>query len=141
MAAHTTHTMSNGTLSKLVDHMCSHEGGNSVIQAIKLVREVTGVGLKEANDFVKAVQAMKGKCYTAKNQLKLVNILGLDESDYTPRGPRAKAPSTATELPEAIQKTQAGFDLAAFYSNFMKTHTYREWEEFLGALAQGKSKL
>ncbi len=93
MAAHTTHTMSNGTLSKLVDHMCSHEGGNSVIQAIKLVREV------------------------------------------------AKAPSTATELPEAIQKTQAGFDLAAFYSNFMKTHTYREWEEFLGALAQGKSKL
>ena len=141
-AAQTTHTISNVALSNLVQHMCSPEGGNSVIHAIKLVREVTGVGLKEANDFVRAVRKMKWKCHTPKNQEKLIKILDLKENERTSAELPAKEPVATDESDAGVAPNQSaqGSQLLEFHTNFMKTHTYREWDEFLRGLVQGEVK-
>jgi hypothetical protein len=141
-AAQITHTISNLALSNLVQHMCSPERGDSVIHAIKLVREVTGVGLKEANDFVRAIRKMKRKCHTPKNQEKLIKLLGLKENEFTSTELLGEEPIETEESNSEVAQNlpSRGSELLEFYTNFMKTHTYREWDEFLRGLVQGEVK-
>ena len=139
-AAQITHTISNLALSNLVQHMCSPEGGNSVIHAIKLVREVTGVGLKDANDFVQAIRKMKRKCHTPNNQEKLIKLLGFKENEFTSTELLGEELIETDESNSEVAQNlpSRGTELLDFYTNFMRTHTYREWDEFLRGLVQGK---
>jgi hypothetical protein len=101
---------------------------NEKIEAIKLVRERTGYGLKESLEFVGHVQAWPGvKALKVAEQWTNASV-GESIGDT----PDHKAELVGTSNGDA-RKGAGGTDmsLAEFYARYMETHTYSEWEQLV----------
>ena len=98
---------------------------NKKIEAIKLVRERTGCGLKESLEFVQHVQSWP--CAKAVKVAELWTSAGVGESisntpDHKPT-PAGTSNGDARERPSGTD-----ISLADWYAQYMQTHTYWEWE-------------
>jgi hypothetical protein len=101
---------------------------NKKIEAIKLVRERTGCGLKESLEFVQHMQSWPGA--KAVKVAELWTSAGVRESisntpDHKPT-PAGTSNGDARERPSGT-----GMSLAEWYAHYMETHTYSDWEQLV----------
>jgi hypothetical protein len=101
---------------------------NKKIEAIKLVRERTGYGLKESKDFVDHLQLLPGARAIKVAELWTNASVGESIGDT----PDHKAELVGTSNGDA-RKGASGTDmsLAEWYARYMETHTYSEWEQLV----------
>jgi len=97
---------------------------NKKIEAIKLVRERTGYGLKESKDFVDHVHLLPGE--------RAIKVAELWTNASVGDTPDHKAEPAGTSNGDA-RKAASGADmsLAEWYARYMETHTYSEWEQLV----------
>ena len=101
---------------------------NKKIEAIKLVRERMGYGLKESKDFVDHLQLLPGARAIKVAELWTNASVGESIGDT----PDHKAELVGTSNGDA-RKGASGTDmsLAEWYARYVETHTYSEWEQLV----------
>ena len=101
------------------------------IDAIKLVRERTGCGLKESLAFVQHVQS-----WTGARAVKVAELwVSITSREFIPNTPESRPQPVAVSKRESMETRTSditkGMSLAEWYSNYMETHTYSEWEQLV----------